>query len=58
MIQFIIVDEISLVLVRKEPSPGFVVGYCPQMEVHGDWFLPVRLWVGRFNDNYNYALGP
>jgi hypothetical protein len=43
MIQFIIVDEISLVLVRKEPSLGFVVGYCPQMEVHGDCFLPVRL---------------
>jgi hypothetical protein len=58
MIQFIVVDEISLGLVCKELSLGFVVGYCPQLEVLGDWFLLVRLAVGRFDDKYHFALGP
>ena len=51
MIQFIVVDEISLGPAREVLGLGFVIGYCPQPEVLRDWFSPIYIEVKQ-PDNY------
>jgi hypothetical protein len=58
MIQFIVVDEISLGPAREVLGLGFVIGYCPQPEVLRDWFSPVYLRAGRSDDSRYLTLRP
>jgi hypothetical protein len=58
MIQFIVVDEISLGPAHEMLGLGFIIGYCSQPEVLRDWFSPVYLRVGRSDDSRYLTLGP
>jgi hypothetical protein len=41
--------------VREAPGLGYVVWYCHQLEVFGDWFLAVRHGVRRPDNNYYFS---